>query len=289
MKVKDFIEEYYMKKSVIGLRESTIAGYKSSIDLYIIPAFGDKDFNEITVLDIESWLLTIEKDGAARKAYKTMRQIIRKAIDYDVYDGKDPTTRHIRVPKNPKKQPVILNGNEVKRLLNGFKDHYLEPIVICAVTLGLRRGEAFGLEWEDIDLNTGQVRIVRSYQKIHKDIYVYPPKTEKSKRICYLPNAALVRMRHIGTGKTGRLSIKVQPDQMARDYRRHCAKNKLPYTSFTNLRHTWATLALEGGADIATIANMLGHTDIETAYRHYIKPREDIYKKTQNAVESLIF
>lgn len=288
MKTSQFIKEYYIEKSLSGLRESTISGYLSSINQYILPTFGDIELEDITVMDIEKWLSTIYKKGAAHKAYKTLRQIIRKAIDYDMYSGKDPTTKHIRVPKAKMKEPDILSGQQVSTLINGFKDHYLEPIVICAVTLGLRRGEAFGLQWEDIDMNSGAVHISRSYQIIHGTIYVYPPKTYKSNRICYLPKFALKRIRQIGREKTGRLSIESSPDAMVKDYKEHCTKKNLPYVSFTNLRHTWATIALENGADISTIANMLGHTDISVAYKHYIKPSQNTYKKTQDAWENAV-
>ena len=288
MKVCKFIEDYYYKRAVKGLRKSTIIGYKSSIDLYILPTFGKMDFEDITVEMLEDWIDGIEKEGAAFKAYKTFRQIIRKAIDYDVFEGKDPTTKHIKVARKPRREPKILDGREVGELLEGFRGHYLEATIICAVTLGLRRGEAFGLTWEDIDLRSGKVKIKRSYQKIAGEVLVLPPKTEKSKRICWLPKSASVRMRDLGRGKTGRISIVDQPDQMAKDYKEHCKKNNLPYTSFTNLRHTWATLALEGGADIVTIANMLGHTDIMTAYNHYIVPRDKTYRKTQKMVDNLI-
>lgn len=288
MKVRDFINDYYLGRAVKGLRKSTIVGYQSSIDRYILPAFGNMELEDITVPMVEDWIEGIQKEGAAFKAYKTLRQIIRKAIDYDVYEGKDPTARHIRVKKNDRREPHILDGYEVGELLNGFKGHYLEATVICAVTLGLGRGEAFGLTWEDIDLRSGKVRIRRSYQKIKGEVLVLPPKTKKSNRVCYLPKSALQRMRDLGRGKTGRISVEDQPDQMAKDYKDWCKKNDLPYTSFTNLRHTWATMALESGADIATIANMLGHTDIMTAYNHYIVPRDKTYKKTQKGIDSLI-
>lgn len=59
--------------------------------------------------------------------------------------------------------------------------------------------------------------------------------------------------------------------------------------SMTNMRHTWATLAVEAGIGIETVAMMLGHTEITTAYNHYIVPRKSICQDAQKAVERLIF
>ena len=289
MLTKDFIENYCYK-SIGGLALSTQLGYRSSIDRYILPRFGDIDLNDITVLMVESWLSDIPSNGAALKAYKTLRQIIRKACDYDMYFGSDPTMKHIKAPRTKGYSPYVLNAKEVKLLLDGFRGHYLEPTVICSVTLGLRRGEAFALLWEDIDFSSGAVSISKSYQNVGGDILVLPTKTVKSTRSCVFPRFACDRLREIGRDKSGRISgcDIVDPNKMASDYKKHCMANSLPFTSFTNLRHTWATLALESGADISTVANMLGHTDISTTYNHYIKPRESVYIKTQRNIEKLI-
>lgn len=57
----------------------------------------------------------------------------------------------------------------------------------------------------------------------------------------------------------------------------------------TNMRHTWATLAIEAGIGIETVAMMLGHTEISTAYNHYIITRKTICQEAQAAVERLLF
>lgn len=55
-----------------------------------------------------------------------------------------------------------------------------------------------------------------------------------------------------------------------------------------NLRHTYATLALESGTDILLIARMLGHTDLEMAYKRYVKPSKQAYMSAQNNMQGLI-
>lgn len=288
MRLINFINDYYRPKAMAGLAETTKAGYNSTINKYIIPTFGHYEMEDITVEEIENWLKTFSREGAAEKAYKTLRQIIRKAQSYDKFNGVDPTTKYIKVPKKKGYQPKLLTAEEVSILLQGFKGHYLEPTVICAVMLGLRRGEAFGLTWEDIDLTNGRVRINKTYQNVNGTPQYLPTKTVKSTRNCWLPAKILDRMKVLGEGKTGRISIVTSPDKMAKDYKDYCLEHNLPFVSFTNLRHTWATLALESGSDIAIVANMLGHTEITTAYNHYLRPRESTYQKTQEGIESIV-
>ena len=286
MKLKEFIIQYYYPKSCAQIAQSTLNGYKSTINKYILPTFGDLEMEDISVCMIEDWLNGIEKKGAAEKAYKTLRQVLRKASDYNIFKGDDPTKKYIKVPKKKGYQPKILTAAEIDSLIKGFKGHYLESTVICAVILGLRRGEAFGLYWEDINFNTGQVNINKSYQRVNgKNIYL-PTKTEKSTRYCYLPSFALERLKEIGLGKTGPICPVPSVDKRVKDYKDYCLSHNLPFTPFTNLRHSWATLALENGADIAVIANMLGHTEVSTAYNHYLRPRESQYKEIQNKMQN---
>lgn len=285
MLLKDFVEDYYLP-SLSDLRESTRLGYASAISLYVLPRFGDCELEEIKAFDIEQWLKSIERPGAAEKAYKTLRQIIRRAIDWDMFDAVDPTRKRIRLPKKKPYRPTVLSAKEVRGLLRGFYGHELEAVVICAVALGLRRGEACGLMWADIDLRSGLVKIERSAQYIEGRVVVVDPKTEKSARECYLPHFAIRRLREIKG--TGSIIGEMTPEEVSRRYKAHCKKRKLPYTSFTNLRHTWATLALAGGADSATVAAMLGHSQIATTYEHYLVPDKKIYKNAQKGFESLI-
>ena len=55
-----------------------------------------------------------------------------------------------------------------------------------------------------------------------------------------------------------------------------------------NLRHTWATLLAQNNVDIVFIANMLGHTEIDMAYKRYIKPTEESYKQVQRVYSSVV-
>lgn len=158
MLVKDFIEEMYLP-SLSDLRKSTKVGYESAINLHILPYFGEYELEELKTWDIEQWLKTFDKPGAAEKAYKTLRQIVRKAIDWDMFEAIDPTRKRIRLPKKESYHPKILNSNQVRKLLRAFYGHPLEAFVICSVLLGLRRGEACGLEWSDIDLRSACVKV----------------------------------------------------------------------------------------------------------------------------------
>ena len=117
----------------------------------------------ISVADIESWLDSFDKPGAARKAYAVFRAILRLAFKRGLADN-DVTRREIRLPHLRHYEPQVLSAPEVRRLLKGFYGHPLEAWLLVSVCAGLRRCESVGLEWADLDLRRGTVTVKRSVQ-----------------------------------------------------------------------------------------------------------------------------
>ncbi len=286
MLVKEAVEKYMSDKAK-RLRASTLEGYRSALKLHVLPRWADVELDAITPEDVQSWVDDFELPGAAEKAYKTLRQVIRWAIRRLGVRMYDPTAAGVELPRKAAHRPRVLDAAGTAGYLRALWGHECEAVAICSVTLGLRRGEACGLRWSDIDLRTGEVRIRRSRQVVGGQEVVVPPKTERSARSCWLPRFAVRRLRAIRKGRTG-LLCDLSPNVIARRIKAVCRKAGAAYTSMTECRHTWATLAVEAGVGIETVAMMLGHTDISTAYEHYIVPRPRICKDAQREVERLI-
>lgn len=284
MLLSEFADTVYFPRVRKTVRSNTLCGYEGSYQKYIKPAFGNTDVNDISSGSIQMWIDSFKHPGAARKSYCTLRQILRTAYNFDKLD-KDPTIKGtVKLPKTKGNVNRVLTMKEVKRLVQGFKGHPLEACVICSVYLGLRRCESFGLKWSDIDFKTGRVYISRGRQYVNGKEVVYPPKTALSRRTCYLPKYTLKRLRVIYRRSSCEWLLPVPVSRAAYMYRKQVLKIKLPYTPFMNLRHTWATLAVESGVDISLVAKMMGHTDITMAYKRYVKPTENVYKQVQHDI-----
>lgn len=286
MKLIDIYENYYLPEKTAKRAASTVAGYDSAMRLHVLPKWGEYEIEDIDPDDLQEWVDSFELIGAAEKAFKCLRQIIRWWIRKRRMIIADPT-QYIELNQRKPYRPEVLDAKEVSELLRGVWGHWTEAVCICAITLGLRRGEACALEWSDINLKTGEVRINKSRQYVNGKIITVKTKTEKSTRSCYLPKFARNRLRQI-KGK-GCIIGDASPDKVARAIKAQCKRNNVAYVSMTNMRHTWATLAIEAGVGIETVAMMMGHTDISTAYNHYIVPRKAICQSAQAAVEKLIF
>lgn len=277
----------YMDDRGRRLRACTLEGYESAMRRHLHPRWDGVELEAITPEDLQVWVDGFELPGAATKAYKTLRQVVRWAIRKLGVRMYDPTTAGVELPRREPYRPRVMDAAQVRSYLRALWGHECEAVAICSVTLGLRRGEACGLRWEDIDLRTGEVRVRRSRQTVRGREVVENPKTERSARSCWLPRFAVRRLRSLRRGRSGWL-CDLPPDAVARRIRSACRRAGAAWASMTNCRHTWATLAVEAGVGIETVALMLGHTDISTAYEHYIVPRARICRDAQREVERLV-
>lgn len=262
-----------------------MVGYESAWRCHIVDAFGGLEIDSITAGMIETWMAGMPR-GAARKAWGVLRTMLRKAFRWGM-SSVDVTTR-VRGPKRTDHQPRVLDARQIAALLRGFWGHELEAWLICSVTLGLRPEEALGLEWSDIDLRSGLVRIRRGVQWISGHEVVVEPKTDLSARELVLPRFAVLRLRLIRHGGSGRLVGGLNPGQVDRRYRRWCRERRLPFVPRENLRHSWATSALTAGVDVAVVSRALGHSSIETTARYYLRPDVTVLKDAQKLWEKAI-
>lgn len=340
MLLNEYWDESYWP-SCGRLRECTRVGYASAWRRHIRPELGDMDLADLTGPRIQSWLDSISSPGAARKAWAVLRQMLRSAVRLGILDV--DVAGRVTPPKPSGYEPEVLDIRQIRQLLQGFHGHELEAWLICSICLGLRTEEALGLEWQDLNLNTGKVRIRRGLQWVdgHEVIVdpktelsrrtvvlplvdsclalrpeegygvdwadidmrsgithiqrgvqwvaghevVVPPKTELSDRFLPLPRFAVRRLREIRNGRKGRIIGDLTPSQAARRYASWCKKESLPYVPVQNLRHSWATNALEAGVNIAVVSKFLGHTDIKTTARFYLRPEIASLKEAQSIWE----
>lgn len=173
MNIKEIAYAYYIPAKRKRRRANTIEGYLSALRCHVIPRWGSIDIKDVTHEAIQDWVDSFDLPGAATKAYKTLRQVIRWAMREFGLRIWDPT-QGIELPRIPVYRPKTLSASEVRDTLRGFWGHDLEPVLILSSCLGLRPGEAYGLEWRDIDMRSGCVHVRHTIQESHGLLYVYP-------------------------------------------------------------------------------------------------------------------
>ena len=174
---------------------------------------------------------------------------------------------------------------------------------------GLRRGEVLGLEWKDIDFETGICSIQRTsqYRGLGVGIYTSTPKTKSSHRCLKLPNALLTILKRFKFEQNGdivRASDAWHPtDRLftqwnglpmhpARPYNwllRFCEREKLPFKSLHSFRHAFATeMITSGQIDVKTVSSILGHSEVSTTLNIYTHEVQKVTAQALDFVSELI-
>ena len=138
-------------------------------------------------------------------------------------------------------------------------------LFLLDLSTGLRRGELLGLKWQDVDFNQGTITVRRQISRINGQVVEAPLKTKNSYRVIPLGNQALEVLKSQEEKQSSEYVFPspsggpISPDSVRNMLRRVLKRAGLPYVRFHDLRHTFATLALQNGVDVKTVSGMLGH------------------------------
>lgn len=287
MLFSEAVEMYWADKSK-RLRGNTLEGYASAIRRHLMPAWAGREVEGITHDEVQEWVDSIPTYGAAAKAYKTFRQIYRWIVRKEQLRIWD-VTQGIELPQAPVARRDALTAAEERETLRGIVGHPWEAVVLLAAALGLRRCEACGIDWSDIDWRTGWVHVQRGAHWVGGEVVEYRTKTKLSDRWLRLPRFALARLRQIrGHRRSGRVRGGLAPHQIAGRFRRACRGAGLLWVPMTCLRHSWATIALEAGAAIEDVSVALGHSTVDTCIQHYLQSFRTVVRRAGACYEAAI-
>lgn len=283
-----------------GDRKETTTVYYEDIAKYITAYFKGSILQEITPMQIQHYLQHLRKEHEKRTGkplsakylhhhYGTLKNIFRYAERNDII-AKNPMNR-VDAPKMIKKPVDALTPEQAKIFFEKLSDCPLDfrCLLHLLITLGLRRGEALGLKWKDIDEKNSLLHIERGVAYTAKTgIVVSTPKTASSIRtVPILPSTlkllkqlykqtrdahpnTILKDAFIFPGQESVFSPR-DPNAVTRRVKRFMKRNALPDLSPHDLRHSAATLLLSQGADIKSIQAILGHSDASTTLNFYVR------------------
>lgn len=271
------------------VRPNTLEGYLSAIRCHLLPKWSGREMESITADELQGWVDSFERPGAARKAFNTFRQIHRwylRTYRVRIYDE----TQGVELPTAPRRKPVALTAKQAKEALRDMRGEAFEPAALVQLSCGLRPCEAIALTWADVNLSTGEVRVDKGLHEAFGEVYESPTKTEKSTRTVVLPRYAVERLRELKRSARPSRSDRLcqsSPGQYRRQvrswFRRRGVRMCVQW-----LRHTWGTLAAQSGVPIETVALMLGHSSLSTAYEHYLMGNSALMRDAQRSFGEMI-
>jgi len=285
--VYEYVEDKQNGRKAV--RPNTMEGYMSAIKCHLMPKWAGREMESITSDELQEWVDAFEKPGAARKAFGTFRQIHRwhlRKHRVRIYDE----TQSVELPTAPRKAPRALTAKQAKEAIRDMRGQDFEPCALVQLSCGLRPCEAIALTWADVNLSTGEVSVTKGLHEAFGQVYESPTKTEKSTRTVVLPRYAVERLRECrrlsGAKRSDRL-CQSTPSQYRRHVRSWFARRGVRMCA-QHLRHTFGTLSLQAGTPIETVALMLGHTGISTAYEHYLVSNAALMRDAQKSLGRLL-
>jgi len=280
-------------------RPSTVAMYSHILDV-ILPYFKGTPLHEISGVMISQYLRWLRNDyrtkygkplapKSIKHHYNILRIIFNYAEKQDVID-KNPM-RKVDSPRVERKSVDALSQEQLIEFLKALEqcDLDFKCLMHLLITTGLRRGEACGLQWSDIDFDEETISVVRNVTYTPKSgIIVAEPKTKTSVRTIPIMKSTLQLLQEQKLQQKRNCPNTVMdcafvfpsddsvflprdPNNVTRKMRRFINRTGLPNVSPHDLRHSCATLLLSSGADLKSVQQILGHADASTTLNYYVK------------------
>lgn len=290
--VAEWLRLWYELYAEPNVRPTTAASYRRNIELHVIPHIGDIKLNRLTSRELQKFYKDLLENGRLREAQKeknpglsnsTVRGIhmmLHNALDRAVRERlilRNPTEDCI-IPKLEKKEMKILRPEDIKAYLAAAERRGVLPMFYLELVSGVRKGELVALLWDDLDIERRTISVSKqALSRPGGEIVMNRPKTENSIRAISIPQEAVdllveEHQKHpdnpymFPSPKTGGMYY---PDSVVNLHKKLLQDAGLGHIRFHDLRHTFATMALQNGVDVKTVSAMLGHYDAGFTLRTY--------------------
>jgi integrase len=280
--VSEYLDSWLAGKH--ALKPKTVAGYKDAINLYLRPGLGHIRLRELRAEHLDRFYESIRigrrgrplSPSSIRRVHATLRSALNSAVKRRLIPYN--SALHVELaPENPKR-PQPWTAEECRTFLRRSAEDRLITMYHLMIVTGLRRGEALGLRWSDVDLERSHLVVRQQITEVHGRAIVGKPKTKRSQRNVALDAAvAAALLEHRGRQQRERATWgrptspddlvftredgkPVRPEFATRHFQALSKKAKLREIRLHDLRHTSASLALAAGIEMKVVSERLGHS-----------------------------
>ncbi len=270
--------------------------YEHQLDNVISPKWGSHRLQDVKPIVVENWLNAMPvAPGTRYKTKGVMSILFQHAMRYE-WAASNPI-RLVRQSAIPVQEEIVLTPVEVSALLSELHDPFRTLILLASVT-GLRRGELFGLKWEDIDFAEAEIRVMRSVV----DQVEGPPKTLASRSPVPMSSELASALSHWRT-QTGFSAssdwVFASPQALGKKpywpdavLKRHVypAAERAGITKrigWHSFRRTLATLLQSSGASVKTTQELLRHSSPVMTLGTYAKAVTADKRQAQDAIAAM--
>ena len=246
--------------------------------------------------------------GLAAKTVKYHLSIMRMALSRAEKWGL--VARNVALlidpPRVKKYEVQPITPEQAKAFLLAIEGDRMEALFTVALALGLRRGEALGLRWSDVDFQTKTLRVNQALQRLNGSLQITELKTKSSRRLLDLPEMLAIKLREHRTRQleekllagshwqdnglvfTSRIGTPIDPRHVKRRLDPLLKKAELPHFRVHDLRHFCASLLLAQGVPLKVVSELLGHSQIAITADLYTHVLPSLRKDAIDLMDSIL-
>ena len=316
----------------ITVRPSTLRSYQAICANHLIPYLGAVPLAALSPRQVESMLAGVRRhsavwgrpvtDATVQRIHATLRTALNAAMREQLIDTNP--AKAVRLPRLRRPLAVVWTPDRIAvwqatgerptvavwtagqtaTFLAGIREHRLYAVFHLIALRGLRRGEAAGLRWCDLDLDSATMFVMHQVQNVGGRVVQCPTKTPTSRRVVALDRTTVAVLRRhrvrqqaeyeqLGLEPSGFVftttaGTPLTPDRLTRVFLKLLDGSGLPPVRLHDLRHGAASLALQAGADLKVVQDQLGHSSIVTTADTYISVLPEVARKAAENTASLV-
>jgi len=298
---RQFSEHHFAHEANLQLRPTSIGNYLYVLRKWAYPTFGDNPLTAITSADIGAILTSLANTNSTHFVNHfraTIAHVFEAALAHRLVE--DNPVHRTRKVKSTTARPTLVRQHwsleECRTALTASLGTPHALFVHLAIYTGMRHGELMGLMWQDLDLESATVTVNRTLVELRSRLdpttprlRFNEPKTPKSQRALQLPEVVVAIAReHLAEQEAQkanaghlwadydllfptRLGQPVPTSNHARAFKKFLAQAGLRDIRVHDIRHSFATNALELGVDLPSISRALGHSSLHMTMDIYAK------------------
>jgi integrase len=317
--VREYLKKEWLPAIKSTVRPTTYYSYVQHVDFHIVPHIGSIKLTDLSGARINALYATLaekgKKDGktglaplSVRHVHAVLHRSCKDAVRWgrlsrNPVEAADPP----RISGNGRCEMKTWSAEQLGAFLIAVKDDRLHPVWHTLAMTGMRRGEALGLLWEDVDLENARLSVRRALVPSGRDVVVSEPKTARGRRSIALDPETVEVLKtqaarqladqdEWGDGWTnsGLVFTKengdaLHPEDVTRYFRQAVKKAMMPTIRLHDLRHTHATLALRAGIHPKVVSERLGHATVSITLDTYSHAIPAMQEEAAALIAGLVF
>jgi integrase len=300
--LSQYVETWKGGEAAARLRDRTLRDYLEVLDRHVLPKLGEARLDAIHTARIEIEIVKPLREAGKVRSAQLAVAVLSKVLGAAV---KDPTwglvgnaCRGVEVGRKARRELRPLDAEERADFREAIRGTDHEVLWLLMMLTGLGPGEALGLGWDHLDLDAATLRVARTVECKARTIVEDTKRPSRKRVVPLVPELrALLRERWMAAGRPAAGLVFATPaggplhlDTLRASHFQPAltAAKVTRKIRIYDLRHGFATAALEAGADVRTVADLMGHSTTRTTQDTYQHPSDERKRAVAEQVAAVI-